>query len=122
MRTSTLYDRTVRGANFKVGDKVWILDQGAKAGINPKLRPRWKGPNLVTDLFNEVNVNLKADGRSRQTKVVHLCKLKMCFCKSPNNSREYSVNESNAINNSVYLVSPASNRIREESQVEEDDH
>ena len=42
-------------------------------GTNPKLRPRWKGPYLVTDLFNEVNAILKADGRSRKTKIVHLC-------------------------------------------------
>ena len=43
LKASTLYDRTVRGANFKVGDKVWVLDQGSKAGTNPKLRPRLKG-------------------------------------------------------------------------------
>ena len=73
LRASTLYDRTVRGTNFKVGDKVWVLDQGTKVGVNPKLRPRWKGPYLVTDLFNEVNAILKADGQSRRTKVVHLC-------------------------------------------------
>ena len=44
LRARTLYDRTVRGANFKVGDKVWVLNQGTKTGENPKLRPRWKGP------------------------------------------------------------------------------
>ena len=40
LRASTIYDRTVRGANLKVGDKVWVLDQGAEVGSNPKLRPR----------------------------------------------------------------------------------
>ena len=100
---------------------MWVLHQGTKAGVNPKLRPRWKGLYLVTDLFNEFNAILKADGRSRRTKVVHLCKLKRCLGKSPNNNREHSFNESNTINNSVDLVSPASNRIREDSQVEEDD-
>ena len=86
------------------------------------MRPRWKGPYLVTELFNEVNAILKADGRSKRTKVVHLCKLKRCFGKAPNNSREHSINENHTINNSVDLVSPASNRIRAESQVEKDDH
>ena len=81
LRASTLYDRTVRGANFKVGDKVWVLDQGTKVGNNPKLRPRWKRPYLVTDMFNDVNAFLKSDGRSRKTKIVHLCKLKRCFGK-----------------------------------------
>ena len=46
------------------------LDQGIKA-VNPKLRPRWKEPYLVIDLFNEVNAILKADCRSRRTKIVH---------------------------------------------------
>ena len=35
LKASILYDRTVRGANFKVGDKVWVLDQGSKAGDQP---------------------------------------------------------------------------------------
>ena len=30
LRASTLFDRTVRGANFKVGDRVWVLDQGTR--------------------------------------------------------------------------------------------
>ena len=95
LRTSTLYDRTVRGAYFKVGDKVWVLDQGNKAGTNPKLRPRWKGAYLVTDMFNEVNALLKAGSHPRKTKIVNLCKLKRSFGKPPVvsiNSRERSIN------------------------------
>ena len=30
LRASTLYDRSFRGANFKVWDKVWVLDQVQK--------------------------------------------------------------------------------------------
>ena len=110
LRASTNYDRTVRGANFKIGDKVWVLDQSTRVGSNPKLRPRWKGPYLVTDMFNEVNAILKADGRSRKTKVVHLCKLKRCFGKQQQvvsiNNQEQSVEES-LISNSVNPASPA---------------
>ena len=120
LRASTLYDRSVRGANFKVGDKVWVLDQGTKVGTNPKLRPRWKGPYLVTDMFNEVNAILKADGRSRKTKIVHLCKLKRCFGKPPVvtiNNEEQSVNESSQISNSFDPMSPAPNRKGEEGRM-----
>ena len=35
LRASTLYDRTVRGANFRVDENVWILDQSTKVGVNP---------------------------------------------------------------------------------------
>ena len=113
LRASTLYDRTVRGANFKVGDKVWELDQGIKVGSNPKLRPRSKVPYLVHDMFNEVNAILKADGRSRKTNIKHLCKLKRCFGKQPVvaiNSREQSVDESSLIRISLDPASPAPNR------------
>ena len=119
LKASTLYDRTVRGANFKVGDKVWVLDQGTKIGTNPKLRPRWKGPYLVTDMFNEVNAILKADGRSRKTKIVHLCKLKKCFGKPQvvAISNEDTINENSQISNSFDPVSPAPNRKREEGRM-----
>ena len=34
LRASTLYNRAVRGANFKVGDKVWVMNQGTKVRVN----------------------------------------------------------------------------------------
>ena len=120
LRASTIYDRSVRGANFKVGDKVWVLDQSTKVGSNPKLRPRWKGPYLVTDMFNEVNAILKADGRSRKTKIVHLCKLKRCFGKHPVvaiNVPDQSVNESSMISNSFDPASPTPNQKGENSRM-----
>ena len=68
---------------------------------------------LVTDMFNTVNAIFKADGRSRKTKIVDLCKLKRCFRKQPVvaiNSREQSVNESSLISNSFDPASPAPNQ------------
>ena len=120
LRGSTLNDRTVRGANLKVGDKIWVLDQRKKVGSNPKLRRRWKGPDLVTDMFNEVNAILKADDRSRKTKIVHLCKLKRYSGKQPVvviNSQEHSVNESNMISNSFDPASPAPNQKGERGRI-----
>ena len=40
LKACVIYDRTIRGIYFKVGDRVWLLDQGTKLGVNPKLRPR----------------------------------------------------------------------------------
>ena len=28
LKASALYDRTIRGIDFKIGDRVWLLDQG----------------------------------------------------------------------------------------------
>ena len=99
--------------------KVKPPNQGTKVGTNPKLRPRWKGAYLVSDMFNEVNAILKADGRSRKTKIVHLCKLKRCFGKPQVvaiNNEEQSVNENSQISNSLDPMSPAPNRKREEGR------
>ena len=92
---------------------MWAKDLGKKVGSNPKLIPRWKGPYLVTEMFNEVNAILKAYGRSRNTKIVQLCKLKICFGKPQVvsiNSRELSINESSMISNSFDPASPAPNK------------
>ena len=67
-------------------------------------------------MFNEVNAVLKTDGRSRKTKIVHLCKLKRCFGNAPIvsfNSREQSINEcsmSNTGSNSFDPISAAPNQ------------
>ena len=53
LKASALTERTVRGANFQTGDKVWLLDQNTKKGVNPKLRPKWKGPFLVTGILTK---------------------------------------------------------------------
>ena len=101
LKASALTERTVRGTNFQTGDKVWLLDQNTKKGVNPKLRPKWKGPYLVTGILNEVDAILKADGRSRKTIIMHFSKLKKCFGKpfiSPMNNRDQTLDESSRIN------------------------
>ena len=40
LRASAIVDRTVRGANFQIGDKVLLFDQNMKKRVNPKLRPK----------------------------------------------------------------------------------
>ena len=34
LKASALYDRTIRGIDFNVGDKVWFHDQSTKVGVN----------------------------------------------------------------------------------------
>ena len=87
-----------------------MLDQSTKVGVNPKLRPRWKGPYTVANLFNEVNAILKADGRSKKLKVIHFSKLKKCFGKPPIvpiSNRDQSVEETSLINEFQERVAPA---------------
>ena len=55
LRASALINRTVRCANYHIGDKVWIMDENHQKGINPKLRPKWKGPFTITEIKNGEN-------------------------------------------------------------------
>ena len=101
LRASALVDRTVRCVNYKVGDVVWIMDENHKKGVNPKLRPKWKAPFTITEIFNEVHAVLKADGRSKKTIIRHFSKLKKCIGKpfvAPMNARDLAIDSSHTIN------------------------
>ena len=37
LKASALYDRTIRGIDFKIGDKVWLLDQSTKVNLRSAL-------------------------------------------------------------------------------------
>ena len=100
LRASALVDRTVRCANNQVGHKVWIMDENHKKGVNPKLRPKWKGPFTITEIFNAVDAILKADGRSHKTIIRHFSKLKKSIGEpfiAQMNARESTFDESHLI-------------------------
>ena len=111
LRASALVDRTVRCANYKVGDVVWIMDENHKKGVYPKLRPKWKRPFTVTKILNEVDAILKADGRSKKTIIRHFSKLKKCIGKpfvAPMNARDLNLDGTHMINEeSINENSPA---------------
>ena len=101
LRASVLVDRTVRCANYQEVDKVWIMDENHKKRVNPKLRPKWKGPFTITEIVNEVDEILKADGCSHKTIIRHFSKLKKCIGKpfiAPMKARESTFDESHLIN------------------------
>ena len=102
LKVSALYGLTIRDIDFKVREKIWLLDQITKVGVNPKLRPRLKGPYQVTNLFNEVNAILKADGLSKILKVIHFSKLKNLY-GIPHivsiSNRDHSIDETRSIQN-----------------------
>ena len=79
--------------------------------MNPKLRPKLKGPFTIIELFNEVDAILKADGRSHKTIIRHLSKLKKCIGK-PFNARESTFNESHLINDASREEDPGRERFQ----------
>ena len=73
LRASAIVNRTVRETNFKIRDKVWLLDKNPKKEVNHKLRPRRKIP--ITGILDEVDAILKADDKSRKKIIVHFKEL-----------------------------------------------
>jgi hypothetical protein len=74
------YDRRVRAANYKVGDKVLLLNEAKKAGISNKFRKSWIGPyEIIGKNANNVNYKIKPVKRNGRSKWVHQNKLKTFF-------------------------------------------
>ena len=42
------YDLCLRVTTYEVGDIVYVLDSARKIGLSPKLKPVWKGPNVIS--------------------------------------------------------------------------
>lgn len=75
-RQKRLYNQRVFGEKIKEGDVVWVANKVKKKGESPKLSPKWKGPSLVTKVYNDVIVQVHLTA----TKVsnLHVDLLKPC--------------------------------------------
>jgi len=70
-KTKILYDRNVRGADFSLKDKVWLINSERKKGKNPKLAKLWKGPFEIIEILGPVNYKIKAiNGKKRIVEIV----------------------------------------------------
>ena len=69
-----LYDRKAYGPGFEKGDAVWMANKGRKPGRSPKFMPKWRGPCLITQKFNDVLMEVQSG--SGKTAVVHTDLLK----------------------------------------------
>lgn len=58
-REKRLYDRKLHGENLKKGALVWVARKGKKPGVCPKFTPKWRGPCLVTSVFNDVLLRIQ---------------------------------------------------------------
>ena len=74
-RQKRLYDQKTFGHKFNKGDIVWMANLGARRkGVSPKFQPKWKGPYLIVQKFNEVLVEIMKS--HSKTSVVHTDHLK----------------------------------------------
>ena len=72
------YDRGVRNILFHVGEFVMCHDKTKKVGRNPALRPRWRGPYVITRMLNAGTAILQMSASAKPL-TVHVDRLKHCF-------------------------------------------
>ena len=80
-RQQRLYNRECYGATYHPGDLVWYMNKLRKKGVSPKLQPKWRGPCLVTKMYNDVLAEIALT--AKKTIVVHTDLLKPCHSRSP---------------------------------------
>ena len=78
-RQKRLYNERVFGEPHHVGDLVWCADKTRKKGVSPKLQPKWKGPGIITEVFNDVVV--KVQFSPKKMSILHVDLLKPCHTK-----------------------------------------
>ena len=77
-KSKIAYDRKVRGCDYEVGDKAWLINSEKKKGVSPKLMKAWKGPYEIIEKLGPVNYKIKFVNGKKKV-VVHKNRLKKCF-------------------------------------------
>ena len=62
LRSRRDYDLRARRRTFHPGDLVFVRDDARKKGRSPKVKPRWRGPALITEKMGNVLYRVQ-DGR-----------------------------------------------------------
>ena len=75
-RQSSLYNRRKFGDNFEEGSLVWYANKLRKKGVSPKLQPKWRGPCIITRMYNDVLAEVQLS--AKKSVVVHTDLLKPC--------------------------------------------
>ena len=78
-RQKRLYNQRTFGEPLETGDVVWCMDKTKKKGKSPKLQPKWKGPGLITQKFNDVIVRVQFS--PKKASILHVDMLKPCTSK-----------------------------------------
>ena len=73
------HDRKVRAADYKKGDRVWLLDTTTETGKSKKLSRQWKGPYVIEEVIGPVNYCIRSTAPNSRPSVVHKNRLKMCY-------------------------------------------
>ena len=58
-RHSEIYDSKLSVYKYKVGDLVWVAQEGCKPGLSPKLQASYRGPCLIVHKHNDLDYRVR---------------------------------------------------------------
>lgn len=70
------YDKNCQNQNFKIGDKVFLLNEQSKLNRSRKLSPNYSGPYEITEINSPVNYTILIKNKKHK---VHSNKLKLAY-------------------------------------------
>lgn len=70
-RSKEIYDTKVAYANYSPGDLVWMLHEGRKVGVTPKLEKKFDGPFVITRRRSPITFVVQIDAGGRDVLVHH---------------------------------------------------
>lgn len=82
-KNKTYYDRNIKNIEFKVNDKVYLLNETQKPGHSKKLTQNYTGPYIITKINSPVNCTILVKNKPI---VVHTNRLKHAFVSGTNSS------------------------------------
>ena len=68
-RQKTYYDRSTIGPQYEVGDLVMVLNPTMKTGQTKKFKSFYSGPQLIREIFNDLNFAIEDVKTKKQQKV-----------------------------------------------------
>ena len=71
------HQRSIRAANYVIGDVVWLLDATLKKGQSKAFKKNWVGPYNVVEILSQSNYVIQSQAKPGQRKVVNTERLKL---------------------------------------------
>ena len=71
-RQKNYYDRAMHEHKYQEGDLVWVMNKARKKGVSPKLSEKWRGPCVLTRVYNNMLVEVQVSTKKSTTYHVDL--------------------------------------------------
>ena len=87
------HERQVRKERYEINDLVWLRNTQGKKNTSKKLNKKWIGPYRITKNLNNVNYEIKLNGKRSRKFIVNIQRLKKCFMRVKEDEKAEDLNK-----------------------------